>query len=425
MMKRLIRGLLAFSLLPGCLYAVELDRVVAVVNSEVITASELRGRQVLAERQLASEGTARPSAAQLRQQLLERIVLERIQSQQAKLRGVTVDEGTVDRALQRIAEQNKISVAELPKAVVKEGYTWTQFREYIRNDIVISRLREREVDALVVVSDAEVEAALRAADMEPTALEYQISHILLRAPESATPEQWMALGRRAEEVMRQVRAGEDFRKLAVTHSAAQDAMHGGLIDWRTYEGLPPLYAEQLSGMKKGEVSKVLRSTAGLHIVKLLDQRPREEKKLEVEQTRARHILIRSTDVNGEAQALRRLEELAQRIRNGVDFAEMAKVHSSDITSAKGGDLGWLSAGETVPEFERAMDALKPGELSGVVATPFGWHLIQVQERKKVDVTADQRKLNARQAVRERKIGIAYEEWLRQLRDTNYVEIKPE
>lgn len=425
MMKCLIRGLLAALVLPACLHAAELDRVVAVVNSEVITASELRARQTQAERQLASQGTAKPSPSQLRQQLLERIVLERIQLQQAKLRGVAVDDGTVDRALQRIAEQNQITVADLPKAIEKEGFNWRQFRDNIRNEIIMARLREREVDAQVIVSDAEVEAAQRAAALEPNALEYQLSHILLRAPEAATPEQWMALGKRAEDIMRQIRAGEDFRKLAVTHSAAQDAMQGGLIDWRAYEGLPPLFAEQLGGMSKGEVSKVLRSTSGLHVFKLLDVRQRVEKQVEVEQTRARHILIRTSDVNSEATAVRRLEDLAQRIRNGVDFAEMAKVHSSDITSAKGGDLGWLSAGETVPEFERAMDALKPGELSGVVATPFGWHLIQVQERKKVDVTADQRKLAARQAVRERKIGIAYEEWLRQLRDTNYVEIKPE
>lgn len=425
MMKCLIRGLLAVLLLPVCVHAAELDRVVAVVNDEVITASELRQRIGQIERQLAGQGTPKPAASLLRQQVLERIVLERIQLQQAKQRGVTVDEASLDRALQRIAEQNKISVAELGQAVEKEGLSWRQFRDNIRTEIMLARLREREVDAFVNVSDAEVDAVMRASAQEPKAQEYQLAHILLWAPEGASPEQWMALSKRADDVMRQIRAGEDFQKLAATYSGAQDAMQGGLIDWRGAEALPPLFAEQLEGMSKGSVSKVLRSAAGLHIFKLLDVRAREEKKVEVEQTRARHILIRTADVNGEAQAARRLEELAQRIRNGVDFAEMARVHSSDITSAKGGDLGWLSPGDTVPEFERAMNALKPGELSGVVASPFGWHLIQVQERKKVDVTEDQRKLAARQAVRERKIGVAYEEWLRQLRDTTYVEIKPE
>lgn len=425
MMKRLIRGLLAFCVLPASVYAAELDRVVAVVNDEVITSSELRGRLTQAERQLANQGTPKPAASLLRQQVLERIVLERIQLQQAKLRGVVVDDGTLDRTVQRIAEQNKLSVADLSREVEKEGLTWKQFRENIRNEIIMARLREREVDAFVTVSDAEVEAVQKAGDSLAKGQEYKLAHIFLKAPEGATPEQWMALGRRADEVMRAINAGEDFQKLAVTYSGAQDAMQGGVIDWRSYEGVPPLFAEHLEGMNKGAVSKLLRSPAGLHVFKLLDVRPRETQKVEVEQTRARHILIRSSDVSGEAQAVRKLEDLAQRIRNGVDFAEMARSHSSDITSAKGGDLGWISAGETVPEFERAMEALKPGELSGVVATPFGWHLIQVLERKKVDVTDSQLKLAARQAVRERKIGVAYEEWLRQLRDTNYVEIKPE
>jgi peptidyl-prolyl cis-trans isomerase SurA len=425
MMKCLIRGLLAFVALPVCVHAAELDRVAAIVNDEVVTSSELMVKIRQAERQLANQATAKPAPSQLRQQVLERVILERLQLQLAKQRGVSVDDATLDRAIQRIAEQNKLTMTELPGVVEKEGFTWPQFRSSIRNDITIARLREREVDGQVVVGDAEVEAVLRAADAEAKPQEYKLAHILLSAPEAASPEQWMALSKKADEVMRQVRAGEDFRKLAATYSGAQDAMQGGLIDWRPYEGIPPLFAQELAGMKKGNVSKVLRSTVGLHIFTLLDVRERVEAPVEAEQTHARHILIRTSDVNGEAQAQRRLEELADRIRNGVDFAEMAKVHSSDITSAKGGDLGWVSQGDTVPEFERAMNALKPGEVSGVVATPYGWHLIQVLERKKVDVTAGQRKLAARQAVRERKIATAYEEWLRQVRDTAYVEIKSE
>ncbi|MDO6387959.1 peptidylprolyl isomerase [Uliginosibacterium sp. 31-12] len=425
MKKSMFRAALALVLLPLCVQAAELDRVVAVVNDEVVLASELRARIQQVERQLAGQGTPKPAASQLRSQVLDRIVMERLQLQMAKQRGLSVDDVTLDRSLQRIAEQNKIAPAELSKAVTKEGLDWQQFRENIRNEIVMARLREREVDATITVTDAEVAAVLQATAQEAKGQEYQLTHILLRAPEAATPEQWMALGKKAEEVMRQIRAGEDFRKLAATYSNAQDAMQGGLIDWRSIESLPPLFADRMAEMQKGDVSKILRSPVGLHIFKLLDVRAKAEAKVEVEQTHARHILIRTTDVVGEAQAIHRLEDLAERIRNGTDFAEMAKVHSSDLTSAKGGDLGWLNAGETVPEFDRAMNALKPGELSGVVASPFGWHLIQVLERRKMDVTADQRKFAARQAVRERKIGDAAEEWLRQVRDTAYVEIKPE
>lgn len=425
MMKSLFRGLLAVLVLPACLHlhAAELDRVAAVVNDEVITGSELRARISQVQQQLATQGTPLPAAALLRQQVLDRMVLERIQLQRAKQLGLTVDDASLDRAIQRIAEQNNLAVADMPKAIEKEGMTWAQFRDSIRNEIIMVRLRERDVEPRVTVSEAEVDVV--AGNQAQAGREYLISHIYLRAPEGATPEQWMALSARAEELMKQIRAGEDFAKLAATYSASQDAMQGGSLDWRPLERIPSVFADQLGGMSKGQVSRVLRTTAGLHVFKLLDVRNQAEKKVEIEQTHARHILIRTAEVSNEAQARRKLEDLAARIRGGADFQELARVYSSDITSAKGGDLGWLSPGDTVPEFERAMNALKPGEVSGVVASPFGWHLIQVIERRKLDVTADQRKMAARQAVRERKIDEAYEDWLRQLRDTAYVEIKSE
>lgn len=427
MMKSLFRGLLAALVLPACLHlhAAELDRVAAVVNDEVITSSELRARISQVQQQLATQGTPLPAAAQLRQQMLDRMVLERIQLQRAKQLGITVDDVALDRAIQRIAEQNNLAVADMPKVIDKEGMTWAQFRDSIRSEITMVRLRERDVEPRVTVSEAEVEAALAAGNQAKAGREYLISHIYLRAPEGATPEQWMALSARADDLMKQIRAGEDFGKLAATYSASQDAMQGGSLDWRPLERIPSVFADQLASMSKGQISRVLRTTAGLHVFKLMDTRDQAEKKVEVEQTHARHILIRTADVSNEAQAQRKLEDIATRIRNGADFQALARVHSSDITSTKGGDLGWLSPGDTVPEFERAMNALKPGEISGVVASPFGWHLIQVIERRKVDVTADQRKMAARQAVRERKVDEAYEDWLRQLRDTAYVEIKPE
>ncbi|MDQ7991004.1 MAG: peptidylprolyl isomerase [Candidatus Dactylopiibacterium sp.] len=426
MMKCLIQALLAVVAMSASLHAhgAELDRVAAVVNDEVITASELRVRVTQAEQQLSMQGTPVPAPAQLRSQVLERMVLERIQLQRAKQLAITADDVALDRAIARIAEQNNITVADMPRALERDGLSWDAFRASIRNEMIMARLREREIEPRLTVSEAEVEAMLAAGAQNAAGREYLIQHIYLRASETATPDQWMALSARAEDLQRQIRAGEDFAKLAATYSASQDAMQGGSLDWRPIERIPSVFADRLQGMKKGEVSPVLRTPAGLHIFRLSDLRDQVAQKVEIEQTHARHILIRTADVTAEAQATRRLEDIAARIRNGADFQDLARANSSDITSTKGGDLGWVSPGDTVPEFERAMNALQPGEVSGVVKTPFGWHLIQVIERRKADVTADQRKMAARLAVRERKADEAYEDWLRQLRDTAYVEIKP-
>lgn len=423
MMKTMLLGLLAFLMLPAALHAAELDRVVAVVNNEIITASELTARVAQTERQLAGQGTPMPSGGQLRRQVLDRMVIERVLLQTAATRGITVDDATLDRALSRIAENNKLTLEQLPDAVTKEGFTWAQFRENIRHEIIMSRLRERDVDSKVTVSQGEVDAVLAANAIEPKSMEYLVAHIFLRAPEGASPEQLNALALRAEEVQRQIRQGEDFGKLAAAYSSAQDAMQGGSLDWRPLGRLPAIFAQAIPGMRKGEVSQILHSAAGLHIFKLVDMRETAEQKVEVEQTHARHILIRSGAGVNEAKVHVRLEEIISRLHNGADFAELARINSSDITAAKGGDLGWLSPGDTVPEFERAMDALKPGEISGIVPSPYGWHIIQVLERKKVDMTADKRKMDARQSLRERKSDEAYEDWLRQLRDSAWVEIK--
>lgn len=425
LMKNLRGGLLALLALPVIAHAAELDRVVAVVNDEIITASELAVQMTQTHKQLASHNTPAPAESQLRQQVLERMVMDRVQLQAAKTRGITVEDEILDRAIQRIAEQNKMKEGELPKAVAEEGYTWPQFRTNIRNQIIMSRLREREVEANITVSDGEVDALLASGALDAKGTEYLVSHIFLRAPEGATPEQLNAMNLKAEEIRRQIRQGEDFAKLAATYSAAQDAMQGGSLDWRPLNRLPSIFAQLIPGMRKGEVSDILRSPAGLHIFKLIDSRDAAAATVQVTQTHARHILIRKAPGVDETKARRRLEDLIVRARNGADFAELARTNSGDITAAKGGDLGWLTPGDTVPEFERAMDALKPGEVSGVVQTQFGWHIIQVLERKTVDATADHRKMEARQALRDRKSEAAYEDWLRQLRDSAWVEIKPE
>jgi len=402
-----------------------IDRVVAVVNKDVVTQSELNAKVQVATRQLKRQGTALPSAAQLRSQVLERLVMERIQLQVAESLGIRVDELMLDKAVTRIAEDNKLSMTDFRKAVAEEGFSWEEFRENIRTEIALAQLREREVDSRIVVTNAELDSAL--SEQSTTALsssDFLLAHILLRAPEGASPEQWKTVAKRADDVLKLVKQGDDFAKLAASYSDSQDAMNGGMLDWRQFRRLPEMFAERLPGMKKGDVSQAIRSPVGLHIFKLVDVRDAAKGSAEVEQTHARHILLRATDALSENEARRRLGDLRDRVKNGADFGELAKANSGDFSSVKGGDLGWLSPGDTVPEFDHAMNELKPGEMSDVVQSPFGWHLIQVLERRKVDVTEERRKLDVRKALRDRKSDESYEDWLRQQRDTAYVEIKP-
>ncbi|MFA9441590.1 peptidylprolyl isomerase [Uliginosibacterium sp. sgz301328] len=400
------------------------DRIVAVVNDEIITQSDLRTRVTAATATLKRQGTALPSADQLERQVLDRMIYDKLQLQEAANTNVKVDDATLQRALQTIAENNRMNINQLREAVEKsEGVPWDRFREDIRNEIILSRLRERDVDSKVVVTDAEVDAFLASPEAAAGSREVQIQHILLRAPEGATPEQWAALRKRADEVQRQIRQGDDFAKLAATYSDAQDAMQGGILDWRPIERLPAIYGEAVSRMKPGQVSDTMQSSVGLHIVRFVNERATTEQKQQIEQTHARHILIRTSDAASDSDVRQRLIALRERIVNGVDFAEMARTNSVDGTAAKGGDLGWVSPGDTVPEFERAMNALKVGEVSQPVQSPFGWHLIQVLERRTVDVTDDRRRAQARDALHDRKADEAFEDWLRQLRDQAYVDVR--
>lgn len=402
-----------------------LDRIVAIINDEVITSTDLADRTDRSMQQLRQQGTPLPSRSQAERQVLDRLILERLQLQRARNSGIRVDEMTLERALQRIAEQNNLTLARFREVLEKqEGVPWARFREDIRNEILISRLREREVDSRVQVSDAEVDAALASPEAQAGNKEYLISNIFLRAPEGATPEAWSRLMTRANEIMRLVRQGDDFAKLAAAFSDGKDAMQGGALEWRPLQGLPTMFADEVVKMKAGDVSGVLRSPAGLHIFKLNDVHDgKQTRELKVEQTHARHILLRASDVLNDADAKRRLNDLRQRALAGAKFEDLARTNSSDASSARGGDLGWLSPGDMVPDFERAMNALKEGQISEPVQSPFGWHLIQVVERRNVDVSGERRRLEARQSLRERKSDEAYEVWLRQLRDESFVEMR--
>jgi peptidyl-prolyl cis-trans isomerase SurA len=400
------------------------DRIVAVVNKDVITASELAERTAFAERQLRRENIALPERALLERQMLERLVLEKAQLQLAADSGLRVDELQLDRAVQRIAEGNKATLAEFRSRLEGEGVAFDKFRADVRQQILLTRLREREVDDRVQVSDSEIDIFLEVNRATAGAVEYNAAHVLVRIPEQAAPERIEQARARAEKARADAMAGGDFARLAASTSDAADALQGGSLGWRASSRLPELFADALKTMQPGDVSGVLRSPAGFHVLKLLERRG-AGLAAPVTQTRARHILVKTSEVVSEADALRRLAGLRQRIAGGTDFAELARLNSEDGTAARGGELGWVHPGDTVPEFERAMNALKQGELSEPVRTPFGFHLIEVLERRTADLSTERQRLQARQALRERKAEEAYQEWLRQLRDRTYVEMRLE
>lgn len=404
---------------------IPLDRVVAVVNEEVITLREMEERIKLASQRLAKQNTPLPPRDALERQILDRLINDRVQLQFAKDTGVRVDDTQLERALARVAEDNNLSLTAFREALERDGIPFPKFREEIRNEIILARLKDREVDSKILVTDAEIEQFLKNQGAEGSPREeFRLGHILVQLPEAASPEQIQGLRRRAEEALTQIKQGASFAQVAAAFSNAPDALQGGVMDWRPADRLPDIFLEALKSMNLGDVSEILRSPNGFHLIKLLEKRGRDAPFL-VRQTRARHILMKTNDLLSEADVKTRLLGIKERIENGEPFAELARRYSEDASAPQGGELGWLSPNDTVPEFEQAMEALAPGKLSDPIKTPFGWHLIQVEERRNQDLSKERRQLTARQAIRARKSDEAYQEWVRQLRDRSFVEIRLE
>ena len=399
------------------------DRIVAVVNSEVITKAELAERVKTVTQQLRQQGTPLPPAEQLQRQVLERMIMDRLQLQLARETALRVDDLQLDRTVARVAERNKMSLTQFRQALERDGIQFDKFREEMRNEILLSRLREREVDNRIVVTDNEIDYFLSQQAQSPSAAtEFNLSEIMLRLPEQASPEEVNRQHERAEQVLAQLRQGADFAKLAVGYSDAPDALQGGAMGWRARDRLPDLYTQALDRMKPGEVSGIIRSPAGFHLLKLIDRRGGGLPAM-VEQTHVRHILVKTSELVSEADAKRKLNNLRERILAGADFGELAKLNSDDSSSSKGGDLGWVYPGDTVPEFEHVMNSLKVGQVSEPFASPFGWHLVQVLGRREAAVSGERKRQEARLILRERKADEAYQEWLRQLRDRAFVEYR--
>ena len=401
---------------------ITVDRIVAVVNDEVITRNELSERMARAASQLARQGTPASPRAELEKQILERMIADRAVVQFAKENGLRIDDVELDRAIERIAQDNQMIVAQLRLALEKDGIPFPRFREDIRGEILMARLREREVNDKIVVTDSEIDNLIAAAEKTTANDEFNLSHILVRVAENAGPEQIQARQARAEQALAQLKSGTDFRQIAASFSEAPDALQGGVMGWRDNQRLPTLFADALRTMKPGELSSVLRSPNGFHIIKLNERRGGQQE-AKVQQTSARHILIKVSEIVSEAEGRNRLRNLKERLDNKGDFAQLARANSEDTSASKGGDLGWISPGDTVPDFERAMDALKPGQISEPVRSPFGWHLIQVLERRTSDLSGERKRLAARQTLRERKGEESFNEWIRRTRDLAYVEIR--
>jgi peptidyl-prolyl cis-trans isomerase SurA len=417
---------------PASSNAKVIDSIHVVVNDEVITKNEVRNRLAQTVQNLKARNMQLPDQSVLERQVVESMIVERAQIQLAKEMGVRVSDRQLDATIGRIAENQKMSVQEMRNQMEKEGMTFAQFREDIRNEIMLSQLREHEVDAKIQVSEAEIDTYLVASKAAASErVEMNLAQILIAVPENASPEQIAARRARAEEVARQLRTGADFAKMAATYSDSPDALKGGEIGWRDPDRLPPVFATELRKLNAGQVTPIIKTNVGFHLLKMADKRSLADAaqtgKEVIQQTRASHILMKPTPTMDVAAVKRKLLEIKEKIANNAGtFEDLARQYSQDnATAVKGGDLGWLAPGDAGPEFDQALNGLKPGEISDVIESPFGYHLIRVAERKSEDVSQQKERAQARQVLRERKLQEAMEDWIRQVRDRAYVEFREE
>lgn len=420
--------ILSTFLIPTFAFSVEIvkmDRIIAIVDQGVITEQELADRMRTVSAQLEKQGTALPPQEILAKQILERLISDSLQLQLAAQTGLKVDDTQLDKTLERIAEQNKLSVDEFKVLLEKDGISLRKFREDIRSEITLARLREREVDNKVNISEGEVDNYLTTqANRGEEQDEFEVSHILIRTPEDASPEDLENAKTKTQEALKQLADGTAFTQVSAAFSDAPNALEGGALGWKSGAQMPALFLEALKNMQVGEVAKPIRSPNGFHVLKLTNRRGGTSS-LVVGQTHARHILIKLSEVVSEKDAKRKMDGIKERLDNGTKFEEMARQYSEDGSANNGGDLGWVNPGDTVPPFEKAMNALGLGEISEPILTSFGWHIIQVIERRQQDMTKEASRLKARQEIRVRKSEEAYQDWIRELRDRAFVELRLE
>lgn len=416
--------LISFSLTTGNVLAgIPLDRIVAVINEDVIMQSELEERIRTVIKQMAQQGAERPPQDVLAKQVLERMIMIKLQTQFAERTGIKVDDESLNQTINQIAAGNNLSLSQFREILEQDGIDYESFREDIRNEITIAQLKRRQVDNRVSVTEREIDNFLANEEVQgSTENEYQLSHILISAPEGATQEETDQARLVAEKVVSDLNSGISFEELARTVSDGQQAESGGDLGWRKESEIPTLFADEISNMQEGEISDIIESPSGFHIIKLAGLRSSD--KNIVTQTQARHILIRPNELVSEKDALSRLSQLKLRLEGGDDFSELARSHSDDPGSAvNGGDLGWVNPGQMVPEFEERMNRLEAGQISEPFKTQFGFHIVQVLDRREQDNTEQLKRARAREILMQRKIEEAQQNWLRSLRDEAYVEYR--
>jgi peptidyl-prolyl cis-trans isomerase SurA len=422
----MIRTLWLALLLPALALAdtlVPLDRIVAVVDDSVIMASELDERIDDIRRNLRSEGRAQPPESILRSQVLERMVVERIQLDQAKRLGIKVDDTSLNDALSGIARQSGFSLDEFAGQLREEGYDWAQFREQVRHDMMINQLRQRRVSQRIRITDGELDRFM-SSEMARQLFEaeFRLGHILVAIPDGASMDQLALAENKASELVRRLRAGEDFADIASEHSDSQSALEGGDLGWRPAAQWPSLFTDAVINLQAGELAGPLRAANGFHILKMIDRRG--DGQTLVDQFHVRHILIRPTTLRSDEEARRLIGELSNRIAQGEDMGRLAREFSDDPGSARsGGSLEWVTPGEMVGEFDRLMQSSPVGQVSDPFRTEYGWHILRVDAIRTADMSDEFRRLRARQALHQRRFAEELESWLTELRQDAYVDIR--
>lgn len=435
MMRSILISMLL--LLPGSAFAVEanqqpktsdaerveLDYIVAIVNDDVLLRSELDTFLRTVRQQLASQKTPLPPENVLLKQGLDRLVLNRIQLQLANSTGIRVDDETLNQAVARIAQQNNLSLDQFRRALESQNFNFEHFREDIRNEIIMTRLQQQQVTNRIRISEQEVDSFLaNQKELTDENQSFHLGHILVALPDAASPEKIKNAYAKAQSIHQKLVSGEDFSQAAVALSDGQKALEGGDLGWFTLGQMPTVFVNSVKKMQPGQISDVIRSPSGFHIVKLLETKG--EAKHLIKQTSARHILLKPSAVASDREVRNRLLQLKQRIEDGDSFADLAKAHSADTLSAReGGDLGWLSPGETVPQFEQVMDRLDKNKVSEPFKTRFGWHIVQVLDRRDHDDTDKVQRSKALEQIRARKIQEAIQLWIRRIRDEAFVELR--
>jgi len=401
-----------------------LDRVAAVVNDGVVLNSELDDQISIVSERLRAQKLELPPQNVLREQVLERLILQEIQAQRAAKAGLKVPDETLNAALTDVAQRNGIPLSQLPEALKQQGIDYAAYREDVRKELTMGLLRQRDVLQRIAITPREIDTYLEKESKAPSAdMEYDVSHILIAVPQEATPAQLDEAAKRAQDVYTRAKGGEDFAKLALAYSKSQTALEGGHLGWRKGGELPTFLSDTIAKLKPGEVSEPLRTPTGFHIIRLNDIRGSGKKAIE-SQVHVRHILMKTTELADDATVRQKLEAIRQRILKGEDFAGLAQTTSEDPGSqSQGGDLGWTGPGTFVPEFEAAIAGLKDGEISEPFHTQYGWHIVQLLGRREYDNTDELKRRQAIEAIRASKADEETELWLRRLRDEAYVETK--